>query len=650
MIPYHVDPLVTLHLGDCLDVLPTLEAESVDAVVTDPPAGIAFMSKHWDRDKGGRTAWVEWMTRVMAECYRVVKPGGFAVVWSIPRTCHWTGWAIEDAGFRIVDQLAHVFASGFPKGKTQLKPAREDWWLARKPGPLRALNIDGSRIGYQSDADLATTNGKNPGRNSETVTSGVYGADRPQQLVNGAGRWPSNVLLGDPELFDEPNPYVVGSGATTTSGDRGPRTDERPGLRGNSLSPDGKAYDGDSGGYSRFFVIPKADRSERERGLAGAPTKYVKAYSGAERGGATWVDGQRVKTESVRSERANVHPTVKPLDLMRHLVKLVTPPRVNVVECTSCGWIGHEANLPAVRRPDPVPSEQDVLLERLPRDGDSGSVEDVPDLRDGVLGEGSDGRSNLLLPGMRPPSGDVPAETVRGVRSGLSTGSSSESLLLEEMLGPVHGTHAAELPGVAPDAEGLHSRTESRPPDGDEDGVHPPASPDHGRSAGSDAGARRGGRPHQRGQGRQPAGEPSDSDEGRARSSQEAARSSDPLPSLQRPHRSPQSNEVCGGLVVPGTRPGVCLDPFAGSGTTGLAASELGIKCILIERERDYCDIAVGRLMATPMGLGLDVPITQPRRKSIGQQVSPEYDARRKAAKGWGGGPWATDPKEEPAA
>jgi site-specific DNA-methyltransferase (adenine-specific) len=62
----------TLHHGDCLDVLRTLDANSVDAIVTDPPAGIAFMGKEWDEDKGGRAAWMAWMTEVATECLRVL--------------------------------------------------------------------------------------------------------------------------------------------------------------------------------------------------------------------------------------------------------------------------------------------------------------------------------------------------------------------------------------------------------------------------------------------------------------------------------------------------------------------------------------------------------------------------------------------------
>jgi site-specific DNA-methyltransferase (adenine-specific) len=104
-----------LHHGDCLDVLKTLADCSVDAIVTDPPAGIAFMGKEWDRDKGGKAEWIQWMQSVADQCLRVIKPGGHALVWAIPRTSHWTGTAWEDAGWQPRDKIYHVFGSGFPK-------------------------------------------------------------------------------------------------------------------------------------------------------------------------------------------------------------------------------------------------------------------------------------------------------------------------------------------------------------------------------------------------------------------------------------------------------------------------------------------------------------------------------------------------------
>ena len=101
--------------GDCLEKLKELPDNSVDAIVTDPPAGIAFMNKEWDKDKGGRDKWMQWMTEVFTEVHRVLKSGGHGLVWAIPRTSHWTAMAIENAGFEIRDCVYHIQSQGFPK-------------------------------------------------------------------------------------------------------------------------------------------------------------------------------------------------------------------------------------------------------------------------------------------------------------------------------------------------------------------------------------------------------------------------------------------------------------------------------------------------------------------------------------------------------
>ena len=101
--------------GDCIEEMKKLTENSIDTIITDPPAGISFMGKSWDSDKGGRDKWIEWLTEVMKECYRVAKPGSTALVWAIPRTSHWTATAIENTGWQIKDIIMHIFGSGFPK-------------------------------------------------------------------------------------------------------------------------------------------------------------------------------------------------------------------------------------------------------------------------------------------------------------------------------------------------------------------------------------------------------------------------------------------------------------------------------------------------------------------------------------------------------
>lgn len=101
--------------GDAAEQLAKLETDSVDAMVTDPPAGIGFMGRSWDGDKGGRDQWIAWLCGVMTECKRVLKPGAHALVWALPRTSHWTATALEDAGFEVRDVITHIYGSGFPK-------------------------------------------------------------------------------------------------------------------------------------------------------------------------------------------------------------------------------------------------------------------------------------------------------------------------------------------------------------------------------------------------------------------------------------------------------------------------------------------------------------------------------------------------------
>jgi len=100
---------------DAEDALPGLQPESVDAVITDPPAGISFMGREWDSDKGGEEHWVAWLSRCMENAFEALKPGSYAIVWALPRTSDWTAQALRRAGFEIRDSIHHAFGSGFPK-------------------------------------------------------------------------------------------------------------------------------------------------------------------------------------------------------------------------------------------------------------------------------------------------------------------------------------------------------------------------------------------------------------------------------------------------------------------------------------------------------------------------------------------------------
>ena len=102
-----------------------MDSDSIDSMVTDPPAGISFMGKDWDKDRGGRDGWILWISEIFAECLRVLKPGAHGLVWALPRTSHWTATALEDAGFQIRDVITHIFGSGFPKSMDVSK-----WYVA----------------------------------------------------------------------------------------------------------------------------------------------------------------------------------------------------------------------------------------------------------------------------------------------------------------------------------------------------------------------------------------------------------------------------------------------------------------------------------------------------------------------------------------
>lgn len=362
---------VQLLLGDCRDVLRTLPDQSVHAIVTDPPYELTaarpggrseatrgkvmggFMGMKWDGTG------VAFDVDTWTQCLRVLRPGGFMVAFGGTRTYHRLVCAIEDAGFEVRDMLAWLYGSGFPKGtdkakipeawrgwNTALKPAIEPICLARKPlvGTLAenlqrygtgALWIDGCRIAVDGEVIDAGGKGAVPMRHSvHAPREGAEIPERPSDL----GRWPANVLHDGSDEVLAAFPDAPGQIADSSSSSSSRKTQHVCGAMKRGNGRDGEpsansentgvvgfkvrpgARRSDAGSAARFFYCAKASREDRNAGLRGMPEQQSGMFSNTSGQHITRRDGGAPKPA------ANHHPTVKPTDLMRWLVRLVTPP------------------------------------------------------------------------------------------------------------------------------------------------------------------------------------------------------------------------------------------------------------------------------------------------------------------------------------
>jgi DNA modification methylase len=328
-----------IHHGDCVEVMAGMEPESVDAIVTDPPYGLEFMGKAWDRlfDKrpsGGFRGGVhvgrqgptyragtvaqEWHEVWAREALRVAKPGAYLLAFGGTRTVHRLACAIEDAGWIIRDTLVWAYAQGFPKSKASLKPAWEPIVMARKPGPLRELAIDACRIPLvEGDAEFMAS--RMPAWNRKAEWDGPAAINVGERSETPPiGRWPANVILTDP-IFDGGIEGVVGGGEAAGAG-ASLRTlvDNAQRDSGFHMGTSTRDIGGDTGTYSRFFLIPKADRTDREPVLSSLTPGFAPTMGNG-------IGGREHDPANIRAYRENTHPTVKPTELMRHLIRLVTP-------------------------------------------------------------------------------------------------------------------------------------------------------------------------------------------------------------------------------------------------------------------------------------------------------------------------------------
>lgn len=345
--------------GDCIEILQTIVDDSIDSIVTDPPYELGFMGKSWD------STGIAFDTKVWKECLRVLKPGGYLLAFGGSRTYHRMAVAIEDAGFEIRDQIMWIYGSGFPKSLdvskaidkaagvqrtvigskkvpnikgdaakqwqgwgTALKPAHEPIVMARKPliGTVAenvltygtgAINIDGTRVEGKLEGDpnrFAKTDGG-------SFNTSLALENHKAPIVRLEGRWPANVIHdGSDEVIDlfpqskgGAYPAIRGKSEIGAFSQGGTHIDK----------PNQARIMGDDGSAARFFYCAKASKTDRNEGLEGFPVLRPDERSQI---------GMGTFEEKGVQPQENYHPTVKPTNLMRYLIKLVTQPKGIVLD------------------------------------------------------------------------------------------------------------------------------------------------------------------------------------------------------------------------------------------------------------------------------------------------------------------------------
>lgn len=291
--------------GDCVAWMQELAADSVDAVVTDPPYLIGIMGQTWDT-YGDRRRWhAQWLR----EAVRCLKPGGHLVAFSAARTWHHLASAAEEQGLEVRDLLAWAYGSGWPKGRrlpggwhSTLKPGLEPILLARKglDGSLEqnlgrwgvgGLRVEACRIPWATDTDQAEAQGKNKHASYGTAPltgNTMYGdfSQVARKDYQAPGRWPSTLLLSH----------------TAHCVDRGGAAGWACTRACEIRQLDAQGWNQQAGaGAARFFAgFPHATGPEQ--------VSYVPKAGKDEKGAG------------------NKHLTVKPIALMRYLCRLVCPP------------------------------------------------------------------------------------------------------------------------------------------------------------------------------------------------------------------------------------------------------------------------------------------------------------------------------------
>jgi site-specific DNA-methyltransferase (adenine-specific) len=372
--------------GDCLDKLKELEADSVDSIVTDPPYGLAFMGKKWDYDVPSQAIWEECMrvlkpgghllsfagSRTYHRMAVRIEDAGFEIrdqiMWiygsGFPKS-HNIALAIDKAegatghrgkainikgagnrkdlqGKEAQNQNSEFYHKPYNEpisdnGKqwngwgTALKPSHEPIVMARKPFKgtvadnvleygVGGLNIDGTRVSVEDMDDYAFNMAGNQRvkAKEEGELTGMYEGGwkvdkTPKELPQ--GRWPANVILDEEAgmILDKQSENIKGGKAMPPF--QGKPTNDINFTSG--VKEINRLGYNDNSGASRFFYCPKASKNDRDEGL----TIQAKAIKGRDEG----QDKTSIAYKARPTERQNIHPTVKPTDLMGYLIRLVTP-------------------------------------------------------------------------------------------------------------------------------------------------------------------------------------------------------------------------------------------------------------------------------------------------------------------------------------
>ena len=353
-----------LYYGDMLDMLQVIPENSITSIITDPPYELGFMNRDWD--KSGIAFNIDaWKT-----CLKVLKPGGYLVAFCGSRTFHRMVCAIEDAGFEIRDVIMWIYGSGMPKSSNvgkmlekklghvvddefykygnALKPAYEPIVIARKPfegsmidnmynNNVGGLNIDDCRVPLTNDKDVSNYkfNMDANNRMSQNDKDTHHRFEGGWKVMKGDreipdGRFPANVILTyDDENYDE----VCGGFPNSGSGNNkepynyaGKEYDNKETSMFNGDKPQSPSNYNDNGSASRYFYCAKASRRDRDEGL-----EDFELVTRSDRNPELETANNQFNRSGI--PRKNFHPTCKPVDLMKYLVRLVTPKGGTILDC-----------------------------------------------------------------------------------------------------------------------------------------------------------------------------------------------------------------------------------------------------------------------------------------------------------------------------